>query len=222
MDTYVDVTGSTELVETVSQLRADLELIVRASHADTAVREAMELRNQCIRKLKEAGLGDADLQEGGAQAWRPWFWKKAAGQEAAQKILVSCSEARVLYRALSSLEPLFEKSRHTIAVTMRQPQFSATPSIKEAALRAAIADARGKAESLAAEAGLRLTGVIQIEELSNQTGRSGMYGDEDWRGPIAIAAAPRAASDAGQYESLEGATRNVTIRCRVRFSVQQA
>jgi uncharacterized protein YggE len=221
METYVEVIGSADHAEVVSEFRADVTLVVRASKSETAVREALELRAECIRKLRESGLADGELQEGGAQAWRPWFWKKAVGQEAAQKILVSCADVQHLYQALSSLEPLFENQRYTISVDMRRPRFSSDPSSKQTTRRAAIADARAKAEAIAAEAGLRVTGVTQVEELHEQAGRSGMYGDEDWRGPMVIDAA-WAPSDGGQYEPLENASRMVTIRCRVRFSVEPA
>jgi len=220
MDSYIEVVGCGELVEEVTEYRADLSLSVRAAQADSAMVEAGELRDRCIRILKEAGLSSEELSEGGSTTWRPWFWKKKPGQETSYKILISCSEAKRLYAALDALQPVFENQRYTLSVSMLSPRFVPATEDKVAAQAAAIGDARCKAETIAKEAKVSLSSIIQVEELSAKTDRSGAYGDEDWRG-IPVAAGSLAESDAS-FEELDGAKRTSSIRYRVRFAIAEA
>jgi uncharacterized protein YggE len=220
MDTYIEVVGSASLLERTSEYRADVTLVVRAAQIEMALREVVDLRSQCIRKLKEAGLAGDELREGGTEVWRPWFWKKKPGQEAAQKILVSCDDAQRLYYALSALEPIFENQRYSLSVSMRRPRFVATDEARRKAQSAAIADAKLKAQIIASEAGVQLVTVAQVEELDEKSARSGMYGDEEWSG-YAIAVAGSAASE-GTPETLESAERITTVRYRVRFTIESA
>jgi hypothetical protein len=222
MDSYIEVVGFAPLIEQVTEYRADLSLSVRAAQAESALAEAGELRDQCIRTLKEAGLSSEELSEGGSTTWRPWFWKKKPGQETAYKILVSCAEAKRLYVALDALQPVFENQRYTLSVSMLEPRFSASNEGKAAAQRAAIADARRKADTIAGEANIALASIVQVEELSVATGRSGAYGDETWLGaPVAGGAASFSENDAG-FQELDSAKRTSSVRYRVRFAIAEA
>ncbi len=122
-----------------------------------------------------------------------------------------------LLAALGSLEPLFENQRYSLSVSMRSPLFQADSAARRAAERAAIADAEAKATNVAGSAALRLSGVIEIEELDLKVSRSGAYGDQDWMG-FAMAAGSPAAGEVG--ESLDPATRSSSLRFRVRFAVE--
>jgi uncharacterized protein YggE len=212
MDRFIEVVGVGTLVEAVAEHRADITVAVRAAQVEAAIKEAAELRAQCIQKLRAAGLQGDALLEGGSEVWRPWFWKKKPGQEASQKLLVSCENLQQLMGALGSLEPLFESQRHSISVSMRRPLFVAADSARRQAEQEAIADASVKAQNIAERSGLNLAGVREIEELDVKVGRSGAYGDQDWMG-FAAAAGSAAPSD----ENLDAATRSSTIRFRVRF-----
>lgn len=217
MNRFIEVVGTGNLVERVVEYRADVTLLVRAPQAETAIREALELRSSCIRTLKAAGLSDSDLKEGGAEVRQPWFWKKKPGQEATQKLLIACTDLPRLMNALSALEPLFENQRFTLSVSMGRPRFEAQESARRQAERAALADASTKAGNLAGCSGLRLTGVTEVEELDVKSSRSGAYGDQEWG---VFAAAGGGASD-GSPEPLDAATRDTRIRYRVRFAVER-
>ncbi|MBI3229178.1 MAG: SIMPL domain-containing protein [Burkholderiales bacterium] len=217
MDRYIEVIGNSTLVEAICKYKADVTLNVRAVQIETAIKESVELRAQCIRQLKAAGMADDQLQEGGAESWRPWFWKKKVGQEASQKILVTCDDMQHLMLALGSLEPLFENQRYSLNVDMRPPQFETNDEIRLEAERRAFLNAKSKADVLANAAGLRLNGVLEMEELAATATRTGTFGDEDWRS-YGVCSAPVSGGVSDSSEKLEAATRSARIRYRVRFA----
>jgi uncharacterized protein YggE len=218
MDPFIEVIGQAALTEKAVECRADLSVTVRASQGDAALKEALELRDHCIRTLKESGIKGSELTEGGGQVWRPWFWKKKPGQEVSHKILISCPDGDRLFKALGALEPLFDNQRSSLSVSMRRPKFEATGGERSAAMSSAITNAKSSAEIIAHEAGLRVTGVTQVEELDERIERSGAYGDEDWHGMYAIAAA---APSEEAPEPIDAAVRQIVVRYRVRFSVEK-
>lgn len=213
---YIEVIGESTLIETIQEYVADINLSVRASQPKTALDEVIALRDRCIETLIDSGLVRLELKEGGAEVWRSWFSRKQAGQEAFQKIMITCSEIGRLLKALSALEPLFENSRYSFALNMRRPTFSASNDLKQQARSAAIQDAYTHANLLATAAQLKLLEVAQIEEVSTVHQQSGVYGDESWRD--AVGAAAFNAEDVN-YLDLDQATRQVQLRYRVRFVV---
>jgi uncharacterized protein YggE len=217
MDPFIEVFGQGTLTEKVTEYRIDLSVAVRAAQGDAALKEAIELRDRCIVTLKESGVKSSELTEGGGQVWRPWFWKKKPGQEVSHKILISCPDFDRLFKALGALEPLFDNQRSSLSVSMRQPKFEATSSERSAAMSSAVINAKSSAEIIAHEAGLRVTGVTQVEELDERKERSGAYGDEDWHGAYAAGSAP---SDEAPGP-MDAAVRQIVVRYRVRFSVEK-
>lgn len=217
IDSYIEVTGESALVEQVNTYRADLSISVRATTTDNAISEAGALRDDCIRVLKSSGIAPQEMSEGGSAIWQPWFWKKAKpGQERSFRILLACSEAKRLYGALDALQPIFEHQRYTLSVSMLAPQFESSDDARSAAHTAAIANARKKAELIAMEAKVRLSRINQIEEL-------GACGGDDWGvGGMRAAGGPPMADDHPVYVELEGAKRVSTLRYRVRFGIAAA
>ena len=67
MDRFIEVVGVGKLVERVAEYRADVTLQVRAAQVETAIKEVAELRNECIRRLRDAGLdeGVSGMRVGG-------------------------------------------------------------------------------------------------------------------------------------------------------------
>src|SRR5262249_24670045 len=145
-------------------------------------------------------------------------WKKKPGQEVSHKILIACPDRDRLFKALGALEPLFDNQRSSLLVSMRQPKFEAAIGERSTAMSSAITNAKSSAEVIAHEAGLSVTGVIQVEELDQRTERSGAYGDEDWRGVYAGALAARSEE---APESIDAAVRQIVVRYRVRFLAQK-
>lgn len=215
---YVEVLGTADYLQEIEKYVAELRIAARAAAGELAVTDVSNLRAQVIQRLSESGLRSEELVEGGTLAWSPWFWKKKVGQEAVHKIIVKCDQLARMMKALESLDSLFTNQRHALSVEMQSPEFKRDGSAVEAARREALRSAKRKAESIAAEVGVSLGTAIQVEELSGQTRRSGVFGDESWRGDlVAVAAAPAAGGPA--YPELSRANRETTIRFRVRYSI---
>ncbi len=214
MDAFIDVRGQAEVTESVVEYAADLTITVRSSELEEAVRASEGVRESCVRALLAAGLDSSELREGSGEIWRPWFARKKIRHEVSRKILIACPDAGRLQRALGAIGA---GERSSVAVSMRPPRFDASPAARSAALSGAIADARGKAEDLAGAAGVRLGPVIQVEEIDDRVGRSGAFGDEEWRSMFGRGGG---APPGGEPPTnLEAAERTRTIRYRVRFEL---
>ncbi|WP_167229231.1 SIMPL domain-containing protein [Massilia rubra] len=221
-ESYIEVTGESSLIEQVTTYRADLSISVRATTTDNAITEAGALRDDCIRVLKSSGIAPDEMSEGGNAIWQPWFWKKnKPGQERTFKILLACAEAKRLYVALDALQPIFEHQRYTLSVSMLAPKFDASEAERTAAHAAAIANARNAASIIAAEAGVRLAFVSQVESLGAHIEHSGAFGDQGWARAGAMRSIGGASGDDNEpaYIELEGARRVSMLRYRVRFGI---
>lgn len=220
MKTYITVSGTARLVESVSEQRAVLTLTVGGTKSDAALKDASLLRDEVIRALKAAGLRDDELSEGGRETWQPWYQKKE--QPASYRVLLSCKDAPRLYRAIDALQPLFEKSRlfeqnrNSLNVHMLEPRFAASPEAEAAAHAAAIRDARSKAQALAQEAGVALGAVARIEEQGSYAENSGAYGDP---APAGAFMARSAAPESADLTPLADAQRIRTLNYQVRFLI---
>ncbi|MDY6901327.1 MAG: SIMPL domain-containing protein [Cyanobacteriota bacterium] len=223
MKPYIEVVGESKFIQTVQEYVADINIIVRATKSETAVNEAIHLRNNCIESLLLNGLQKSEIKEGGIEIWRDWFArrKQKPGKEASQKIIVTCEDIARLVPALSAIEPLFENQRYTFTVIMRQPVFNASEELREKAKIEAIQNAISHAQILAKTANIEIKYVFQIEEISKITGNSGVYGDAVGGGWMMMGlAAEDSSDDYESYANLDKATRNVKVRYRVRFSVK--
>lgn len=227
MDRYIEVIGEGQFIETATKFIAEVMLEVRASKDETAMRELAEFWAEALAILREAGISDDEIIEGGADFHRPWYWKKKVGQSALRKIILKVSDADRLHRALEQLEPLQSrnKERKTIGIEMRQPVFEDSDEAKSAVLARAFQDAKAKASRLAAAMDCTLGQPLEAEEGGWSKRNSGFSGDEDWWGDksrfpmaggvmLAGAAAPSEPAP-----SLQRPTRTIFVKCRVRFAI---
>ncbi len=216
---YIEVTGESTYEEQISLYRFELELTVRATKGDTALDEVLQLRNSVVECLHANAIRDDEIAEGGAELWRSWWWRRKVGQEAHQKILIEVDDFARFATAAAALEPLFENQRYFLAVHTQQSEFEAEEETKDESRRMALQDAKRKADLIAKETGTSLGAVLQVEQQSSTASRTGMYGDERWRG-IAIAAVGGGGSDEGApVVSLDGASRVVQVSYRVRYRI---
>ncbi len=155
MERYIEVTGESQYTESAARFVAEIVLEVRAAKDETAYRDIAILRDEAVVLLKEAGLGDDEIYEGGQDMRRPWYWKKQVGQNAARKIILNVEDFGRLSRALDSLEVL-HKERRAVTIVMRQPEFEPFDGVRTAALAEAFEDARVKAVRLSEAMGCAL------------------------------------------------------------------
>jgi uncharacterized protein YggE len=229
MDRYVEVIGEGQFIETASLFIAEVTLEVRAGKDETALREVADLCAECLAILREAGIADDEIVEGGTDVRRPWYWKKQVGQNAARKVIIKVPDFGRLNRALEQLEPLQSrnKERRTISVTMRQPEFEDSADRKATAVAQAFDEAKAKALRLVAAMNCRLGRPLHVEEGGWARRNSGFSGDEDWGGDysrfamgggIMMAAAGGPASE--PERDLLRPTRTIFVKCRVRFAIE--
>lgn len=229
MERYIEVIGEGHFLETACRFIAEISLEVRAAKDDTAYAEVGELARDAVAILREAGIEEGEMVEGGSDVQRPWYWKKKqVGQTATRKLILKVSDFSRLNRALEKLEPLQSrnKERKTISVSMRQPEFEADGDAKVVALKAAFLDAEKKANALAGQIGCGSGAVISVEEGGWAKRSSGFSGDEDWGGDSSRfamggggGAVMAGASAEEQDVELRKPTRSIFVKCRVRFAL---
>jgi hypothetical protein len=134
----------------------------------------------------------------------------ARSQETARE-LYACQDYVRMVRAIASLEPLSTDKRTNIDVRMRSPKLEGTDESKAQARAAALRDARAKADALAAEAGVRITSVLRIEELDGHDQRA----SRSEHGVVYSMA-----EDSFEHEELSAATREVEHAFRLRFGIE--
>jgi len=113
---------------------------------------------------------------------------------------------------IASLEPLSTDKRTNIDVRMPSPRFEGTDESKAQARAAALRDARAKADALAAEAGVRITSVLRIEELDGHEQRG-------YRSDHGVLYS-HVAYGSFEHEELSAATRDVEYAFRLRFAIE--
>jgi hypothetical protein len=139
-------------------------------------------------------------------------WRKKGEREASRTIVLKCQDYVRMVRAIASLEPLSTDKRTNIDVRMPSPKFEGTDESKAQARAAALREARAKADALAAEAGVRITSVLRIEELDGnehrgfRTDHGVMYS--------------QVASGSFEHEELSAAIRDVEYAFRLRFGIE--
>ncbi len=229
MDRYIEVIGEGQFIETAKRFIANVTLEVRAAKDETAFREVAELCAEAIKLLRETGLKEEEIVEGGTDVYRPWYWKKQVGQNAARKIILKVADFGRLNRALEQLEPLQlrNKERRTISVDMRQPEFEDSGEGNSTALAQAFADAKSKASHLVTAMQCKLGQPLHVEEGGSAKRNSGFSGDEDWGGDSSrfgmaggYAVAAAAAGPGEPAPELQRPTRTIYVKCRVRFALE--
>ena len=128
MDRYIEVIGEGSFHETAARFIVAVQFEVRAAKDETALREVSELANSAIALLREAGLNDEEITEGGTELYQPWYRKKQVGQNSSRNVILKVADYGRLIHALELLEPLQikNKERKTISIDMRQPEFAET------------------------------------------------------------------------------------------------
>ena len=226
-DRYIEVVGEGQFVEHPVRFVAEITIQVRAAKHDTALNELGELCRAVVLSLRDSGIDDDEIVEGGTNFLQPWYLKKKSGQVGTRKVILKVDDFGRMNRALEKLEPFQKSGRTSISIEMRQPEFDASADEKAAAFKSAFAEAHAKATRLAQEAGVDLDEVIQIEEGRSARRASGFSGDEDWWGDSdrfgpAAGVAMDAAASADEFGSEVGThspTRSIFVKCRVRFAI---
>ena len=167
-------------------------------------------RDRLIQTLREHGLRQDELSEGGrdTSTWRWWRGRKE--QSSSYRVLVCCDDTQRLYQALDALDAVSD-GKFDLQIDMLGADHEVPPANLAQARRAALEDARQHAQTLAEAAGLQLGPLLSVQEQNARARSSGAMGDY---GRMRLAAA---ASEPG--ESLDPSQRTQTLQYRVRFAL---
>ena len=225
---YIEVTGEGCFTETASCFLAEISVEVRAAKKETVLEEVRTFWDSAVACLRENGIADSEIVEGGIDYFRPWYWRKKPGQTGTRKIILKVTDFDRLNSALEALEPLRTGERRSLTVELKQPEFDTDSAAKSAALSAAFEDAKTKAEALAEKIGATLGETLRVEEGRTARRQSGFSGDDDWYGDgdrfggyggAVVLAAPGGAGDDDDDFTPADPTRDIWVKCRVRFSI---
>ena len=151
-----DGLGTATLTPDVADVSAGVD---RAAPTSRGARNAANRRLAAVRKaIKAAGVADADVRTVGLTIQRERVKKNRVRYRASQQIVVHV-------RAVAGLAALIDAMASAGADQIGDPEFGfADPSAgRTLATRAALADARRRADDAAAVAGLRITGVRTVD-----------------------------------------------------------
>jgi uncharacterized protein YggE len=142
---------------------ADFEVVVlRRAPTSSAARGAANRRIAAIlRAVKARGVADADIQTTGLELTR-----ERVGRRGHRRVrYVAAQSLRIRARAVKQLGALLDAVANAGADQVRAPDFGfADPAQgRLLATRAALADARRRADDAAAQTGLRITGVRSVD-----------------------------------------------------------
>ena len=175
-----DGDGTATLVPDLADFSAG---VLRRAPTSAAARRSADARIAAILKaVKARGVADADIQTTGLRISR-----ERVGRRGHRRVrYVAAQELRIRVRDVKGLGAMLDAVANAGADDVNAPEFGfADPSQgRLLATRAALADARRRAEDAAAQTGLRITGVRtvdvdpQTEPISDQgIGASGASGE---------------------------------------------
>ena len=171
---FIEVLANARVEREIEAFESTLELSVMAGRKTSCMDESLNLRKETIAALKNAGLSDADIREGGGQASQNvWSYSKSI----THFIIVRNASMDLLLSAMAAVEHLFTaapqpyfsrlKKHYTFHNTIPVYAVSASP---DDAIRDAIRRSRSTAELIAGESGVRLGNLIAVREcMTKQT-----------------------------------------------------
>jgi len=151
----VDGNGTATLVPDIADFQAG---VLRRAPTSSAARHSANARIAAIVKAAKAqGVADADIQTSGLSIERGRFHHRVR-YTASQSLTIRS-------RDVAHLGALLDAVANAGADSLEAPDFGfADPSIGQAAAeRAALADARKRADAAAAQVGLKITGVRSVD-----------------------------------------------------------
>lgn len=152
--------GEVRAVPDVALVRVGV--VRQGKDAATPRRQVAEAAAGLLERIRGAGIGDRDIRTGGAQIAPEWDWDKGRrlrGFTVRQSIEIRIRDLDRLGEILTSLAAAGADELDDAVFLLDDPR-----GFEREALKAAMADARSKAEALAESAGVRLGDVLVVRE----------------------------------------------------------
>lgn len=220
---YIEVIAHTKVNRRVESYQTEIQINVsnRKKSRHSCFKDSLKLRDEVIAALSKADISDENIQEGGGD--HAWYyndnWKSIS-----HRLLASHSDISTLIKAMAKVEQAFSNSKEsffspikkTLSLSAPQPKFSGKNGVTDHSLKAVIVEAREKANFLAAEAGLQVSGVLTIVEEPQSI--SGKFAGENFSDADEL----MDVSSGENYTVVSQQRRSTSRRFRVRFAVSES
>ncbi len=162
---YIEVIGDGSYFEKVSAYIVELNFEVRAAREDDGMKEIETLKNDCLDRLIQAGIDRTLIVDKGGEIWPPLSHGKRISRDAFYKLIIKTPKIEALSQAVTEFEASLTNLRHSLDVDMSRTVYSNDLKPELIAQKRALDNARIKAAAVAKATGVKLGGVIRIEEL---------------------------------------------------------
>ena len=208
-DLGITVTGTGEAAAAPDMAMLDLGVEVTAASVTDARERAAQAASRLIASVKGNGVADRDIQTR-AIAVQPQYDYSRSGPPVITGYTVQnllAVRVRDLDRLGKVIDDALAAAGDAARLNSLQLGFSKQDDLLETARKNAVADARKRAETFAAAAGVRVGAVLAITETAAS-------------GPIPLGL-PAARSTADTATPIEPGESTVTVTVSVRFAVEQ-
>ncbi|WP_197431065.1 SIMPL domain-containing protein [Aliiruegeria sabulilitoris] len=160
------VTGEGRVAAVPDMALITLGAVAEDAEAGLAMRQMSERIAAIHQRLEDAGIAPRDIQTGQLSLVPRRAQPKANGGQGEIEAFIAASDVTIRLRDLGTLGQLLDMAVADGANTLRGLRFDLQEPgpVEDEALRAAVADARRKAELLAEAAGIGLGPILSIEE----------------------------------------------------------
>ena len=167
---YVDVLTAAATTRSIESYESTLELNVSSSRGGLCFDSSLKLRDRVISALRQSGLSDSDIHEGGGNVALQ-FWSST--KSVSHRIIVRNSDMAKLMNGMAAVEQLFAANKRTFfspikqTFTFQSPKPTYAPSESpENAIASTMQRARATAESIASAHGEIIDSLVSVFEIS--------------------------------------------------------
>lgn len=223
---YVDVLTAAATTRSIESYESTLELNVSSSRGGLCFDSSLKLRDRVISALRNSGLSDSDIHEGGGNVALQ-FWSST--KSVSHCIIVRNTDMAKLMNSMAAVEQLFASNKRTFwspikqTFTFQSPKPIYAPSESaENAIASAMQRARATADSIASAQGEMIESLVSVREIAVASQRS-IPGHDELDGDADMALDFCETDDsigAISYPSLGDPKGRGTRRFRVRFAMK--
>ena len=179
---YVDVITAAATTRRIESYESTLELNVSSSRGALCFDASLNLRDRVVSALKDSGLSDSDIHEGGGNVALQ-FWSST--KSVSHRIIVRNSDMAKLMNGMAAVERLFAANKRTFWSLIKQtftfqspkPVYAPSESAEDAIVNA-MQRARATADSIASAQGEIIESLASVFEISVASQRNLQGHDE--------------------------------------------
>jgi uncharacterized protein YggE len=171
----ITVMGEGEVLDKPDMARVNIGVVTQLQTAAASLRQNTEAVEKVLQTLKDHNIADDDIQTSNFSVGPQYDYGRQGEPPRLIGYRVS-NEVRVAVRRLDGLGALLDEvvSAGSNQINGVMFEIAEAASLEDAARRAAVSDARRKANLYAQEAGVELGSVLKVEEMSGPIARPQM------------------------------------------------